>query len=98
MITVRDVLNKYNTPELNTENISEKFLNVHLTDGNYDINKLEKPIYKIEDERNCYIYKLDKFKFTIYDNPMRAVREFDSIADGHVYKTWNKDGKRTIRD
>ena len=98
MITVRDILNKYNTPKLDTHNITENFLNVHLTDGNYDINNLKKPSYKKEGERNCYIYKLDKFTFTIYDNPMRAVREFDSIADGHTYKTWNREGIPTLMD
>ena len=64
----------------------------------YNINDLETPTYKKEGERNCYIYKLDDITFTIYDNPMRAIAEFDTIDDGHVYKTWNKDGKRTIRD
>jgi len=42
-------------------------------------------------ERNCYVFKIEDITFTIYDNPPRAITEWDSSSDGHIYTLFDED-------
>lgn len=97
-IQVKDLLDNFDTGLLDKMNITDKFLNLYLLEDKHNVNDVQKITQKKEGERNKYIFELEGVVLTIYDNPMRAVREL-YVADNYkTYKTWNKDGVWTRRD
>ena len=97
-IQIKDLLNNFDTSLLNKKNITKKFLNVYLVEDETTVSDVEKISHEKDGERMKYEFYLKDIVFTIYDNPMRAIREYSISKDYKEYKTWNKDGTWTTRD
>ena len=63
--------------------IKDELLNIELV-HNMSIDDVKKIEYKKESERNINTFVVKEILITIYDNPMRVVREFDTFDDGHT--------------